>query len=124
MESTCYNPSTSKKFTNERYLNTPETRAKIASLRDRAHKAEQSVAKLREIIHQLTREQGEAIEGNLQSDLIQITCMCEHTATVTSTYPEGSFARLFWEEQLKAATASSSNHVRWAPCYYQVVFKP
>ena len=30
-------------------------------------------------------------------------------------YPDGSFARLFWEEQLKAATSSDSRSVHWHP---------
>ena len=94
---------------NERYLSTPETRAKIASLRERANKAEQAVSKLREKIQQL-QEHGEMVDGSLQSDLLQI--MHEKTDIVKNMYPEGSFARLFWEEQLKAAT-TSAKQVRW-----------
>ena len=107
-----YDPSTSTKFMNERYLSTPETRAKIASLRERANKAEQAVSKLREKIQQLTQEHGEMVDGSLQSDLLQI--MHEKTDIVKNMYPEGSFARLFWEEQLKAATISAKQ-VRWHP---------
>ena len=57
--------SETKKFANERYMNTPEKRAKIDSLRRRAYSAEQKVAKLCEKIHKLTQEQGEMVEHGL-----------------------------------------------------------
>ena len=91
----------------------PEKLAKIASLRKRACVAEQEVAKLKERIHKLTEKEGEVIDSSLHSDMVQI--MRENTDTIKSTYPEGSFARLLWEEQLKATTQSSSKHVRWHP---------
>ena len=51
--------SETKKFTNGRYMNTPEKkkRAKIDSLRKRAYSAEQRVTKLCEKIHKITQEQ-------------------------------------------------------------------
>ena len=84
----------------------------MQSLRQRANKAEQSVAKLRDKVQQLMQEQGKVVNGNFQSDLIQI--MQEKADIVTNAYPEGSFARLFWEEQLKAAT-TNPKQVRWHP---------
>ncbi len=32
-----------------------------------------------------------------------------------NAYPDGSFSRLFWEEQLKAATKVDARQVRWHP---------
>ena len=101
------------KFTNERYMNTPEKRAKIDSLRKRAYTAEQRVTKLCEKIHKLTQEQGDVVEHSLNSDLLHI--MNENSDQIKKAFPEDSFARLFWEEQLKAATASNAKQVRWHP---------
>ena len=101
------------KFTNERYMNTPEKRAKIDSLRKRAYTAEQRVAKLCEKIHKLTQEQGD-VEHGLNSDLLHI--MNANSDQIKKAFPEDSFARLFWEEQLKAATASNAKQVRWSSC--------
>ena len=41
--------------------------------------------------------------------------MNESSENVRKAYPDGSFARLFWEEQLKAASVSDSKQVRWHP---------
>lgn len=94
-------------------MNTPEKKAKMDSLRRRAYSAEQKVTRLCEKIHKLTQEQGDIVEHGLNSDLVHI--MNENSEEIKKAYPEGSFARLFWEEQLKAATASTSKQFRWHP---------
>ena len=65
--STTESSSEASKFTNERYLNTPEKLAKIDDLRKRAHNAEQTVTKLREKIRKLTEDQGEVLDQTFQS---------------------------------------------------------
>ena len=109
-QSSVESSSDSSKYKNERYLDTPE---KIASLRKRAYTAEQTVMKLRAKICKLTKEQGEMLDDNLHSDLVGI--MNDNGDKIKQAYPEGSFARLFWEEQLKAATVSDARQVRWHP---------
>ena len=74
------------KFTNERYMNTPEKRAKIDSLRKRAYTAEQRVTKLCEKIHKLTQEQGDVVEHGLNSDLLHI--MNENSDQIKKAFPE------------------------------------
>lgn len=81
-------PST---FTNERYLNTPQRKEKIMKLKKRMCVAEKTVQRLQEKIRKITGEKGEELGSQLQSDLLAI--MAEHTNSVRSTYPEGSFAR-------------------------------
>lgn len=41
--------------------------------------------------------------------------MKENTVALRKTYAEGSFARLLWEEQLKATSAKDPRQVRWHP---------
>ena len=41
--------------------------------------------------------------------------MEEKSPEIASTYPEGSFKRLFWEEQFRAASKKDSHQVRWHP---------
>ena len=103
----------SAKHTNDRYLNTPEKLSKIDSLRKRAMKAESQNMKLREKIRKMTDSQGEVIDDDLNADLTDI--MSENHDRIEKTYPEGSFARLFWEEQHKAASVSNSRQTRWHP---------
>ncbi len=44
-----------------------------------------------------------------------MSIMHDNHQKVTEAYPDGSFSRLFWNEQLKAATASDNRRVRWHP---------
>lgn len=99
-------PST---FTNEHYLNTPQKKTKMEKLKKRARVAECAVEKQQDRIRRLTMEQGETLEATLQSD------MEENTDRIKSAYTEGSFARLFWEEQLKASSIPNMKQVRWHP---------
>ncbi len=100
-------------YTNERYLNTPVKKEKIGKLKKRAHAAEQTVANLREKVRKLTECGGDTLDENLHSDMIGI--MKENTDGVKSAYPEGSFGRFLWEEQMKAASLSNLKQVRWHP---------
>ena len=69
----------------------------MEKLRNRVHKAEQSVQNLTVKVLKLT-SQGERLDRSFQSD-----------------YPDGSFARLVWDEQFKAASATDIRQVRWHP---------
>ena len=46
---------------NERYLNTPEKKAKMSKLKQRAHMAEKEIQKIRVRIAELTQQQGDSI---------------------------------------------------------------
>ena len=101
------------KYTNDRYLNTPEKVEKISSLRKRALTAEHNVSKLRERICKLTQDDSETVDKDLESDLLDI--MRENDEKVKASHPEGSFTRIFWEEQLKAASVGNMKQIRWHP---------
>ena len=51
--------------------------------------------------------------GELSSDFRSV--MEDMTATVHDKYPEGSFRRLFWDEQVKALEKSDARQIRWYP---------
>ena len=51
--------------------------------------------------------------GKLSSDFKSI--MEDMTATVHDKYPEGSFRRLSWNEQVKAFWKSDARRIRWHP---------
>ena len=105
--------SDTRSHVNERYMNTPKKKAKLDKMKKCVHEAESEVRKLQQKIEQLTREQGESIDSDLHGDLLGI--MKDKTKDINQAYPEGSFARLFWEEQLRAATAKDPCQVRWHP---------
>ena len=104
--------SDTSSHTNDRYLNTPQKKAKIGALRIRMHAAEEEVKRLKDKVCKLS-EQSETVDTELQSDLLQI--MNENTVAVRKAYAEGSFTRLLWDEQLKATSAKDPRQVRWHP---------
>ena len=97
---------------NDRYLNTPQKKAKIYALRKRAHIAEEEVKRLEDKVCKLTA-QGDEVDTDLEQDLFCI--MDENTADIRKRYAKGTFARLLWDEQLKAATAKTTRQIRWHP---------
>lgn len=85
---------------NDRYLNTPQKKAKIDALRNRVHIAEEEIKRLEEKVRKLST-QGDEVDTDLEADLIDI--MNENTDNIRKQYAKGTFARLLWDEQLKAA---------------------
>ena len=100
-------------YANERYMNTPEKSAKMKGLKARVQNAEKTVLHLQERIKKLTQTEGEHLDVDFQSDLISI--MNSNKNKVKEAYPDGSFPKLFWDEQLKAASVSDPRQVRWHP---------
>ena len=97
---------------NNRYLNTPQKKAKIDALRKRAHIAEEEVKRLEDKVCKLTA-QGDEVDTDLEQDLFCI--MNENTDDIRKRYAKGTFARLLWDEQVKAATAKTPRQIRWHP---------
>ena len=81
----------------ERYLNTPFKKAKMCKLKERVCIAEKQNHMLKTRIVEITQK----VISCLHRDLL--TIMNENHDQIKWAYPEGSFAPLFWEEQLKAA---------------------
>ena len=87
-------------------------KAKIDALRNRAHTAEEEVKRLDEKVHTLSAQSDE-VDTDLEVDLIHI--MNENTDDIRKRYGKGTFARLLWDKQLKAATAKNPRQIRWHP---------
>lgn len=102
------------KFANNRYLNTPQKKKKLRDLQARAYSAEREVKKLREKVEKLTERNGIEVQQTLSADLQSI--MEENNSEIGKLYPEGTFRRLFWDQQLKATEAKDARQMRWHPC--------
>ena len=105
--------TTSHKFANNRYLDTPQKAGKLKSLQARASVAEKEVQKLRLRIKESAELIGVNVDKPLHCDLLSI--MEKENDSVKDKFPEGTFRRLFWEEQLKAAKVNDSRQMRWHP---------
>ena len=53
------------------------------------------------------------LDKNMEIDLI--TIMRDNAEKINTTYAEGTFAQLFWDEQFKAASLHNKRQVRWHP---------
>ena len=107
------NLSDSSSHSNFKCLTTPEKKARMTNLKKRAHNAEKEVKKLQAKIQQLTDKCGENVDKQLHNDLVSV--MKENSKHVSEVYPEGTFANVFWNEQLKAALVKDSRQMRWHP---------
>ena len=105
--------SDSQKFTNNRYLNTPQKTQKLKSLQSRASIAEQEVKRLKLKIDKLSTLNGVIVDEPLHQELSSI--MTEQNDSIASKFPEGTFRGLFWKQQMKAAQATDSRQMRWHP---------
>nr|XP_006814529.1 PREDICTED: uncharacterized protein LOC102801316 [Saccoglossus kowalevskii] len=64
-------------------------------------------------VKRLISDDGVFVEKSLQSDFKSI--MEDNCGEVIKCFPEDSFQRLFWEEQLKHARCADSRQMRWHP---------
>ena len=102
-------PRTPKKFANNRYLNTPDKLKKLKSLQARA-------AFLQREVHLLAGKVSTSavpVDAALNAHLLHK--MEEGSKSIAKSFPEGSFKRLFWDQQLQAARLSDARQMRWHP---------
>ena len=64
-------------------------------------------------LSEAVKTSGIAVDGNMHSDLASIIEL--HHSEVTAQHAPGSFARVFWEQQRKAAQLKDSRGMRWHP---------
>ena len=105
------NVSTSK-YTNNRYLTSPQKCAKLRQLQQKVSSGNKERVALLSQIEELTSKSGIELEPSFHSYLLSI--MKETNSKVESEFREGSFRRLFWEQQFQAAR-KNSKQMRWHP---------
>lgn len=101
------------KQVNNRYLSTPQKEEKLRMLQVRAQAAEIEVRKLKKKIEESKLQHGVQVGPELHQDLSSI--MESNNEAVLNEFPEGSFRRLFWEEQLKVNRLKDTRQMRWHP---------
>ena len=96
--------TTTSSHVNYRYLSSTEKNQRMANLHAELAQQRRKVAALKERVKKLTEERGVTVDEQLNDDLHSI--MSELTKEVESNYPEGSFQRIFWNQQLEANKVS------------------
>ena len=110
------------KFTNNRYLHSPQKDAKLKKLQERAVVAEKERNALRAAVEELTRKNGVNVEPSFHHDQDLVSTMSENQDKIASQYPEGSFRRLFWEQQIKRSK-QGAKQMRWHPTMIRYLMK-
>ena len=106
--------SSGQSHTNYRYCNTPENMQGLpASLHYTVRLQRRALQHLEAQLAKVIQISGVRLEDSVQGDLLQI--MNDHSDSVTAQYGEDSFAAIFWNQQIKAASAKSNSRRRWHP---------
>ena len=75
--------------------------------------AVRKIAQMKMSIAKSIREKGVALPQDLHDDVRSV--MNAQREKNDIIYPKGSFRRLFWDQQFKAACAMSASGIRWHP---------
>lgn len=100
--------------TNYRFLSTPE---KIQRMR--LMKRDSKILRLRcdglmNKLAVLMEKRGVYVDENMEKDLV--TIMETNSANIESEFPDDSFQKLFWQQQMNAVKTSPRGH-RWHPAF-------
>ena len=95
---------------NYRYMRTPEKEQRLHELHSQHRNTSKQIQRLQHRLAVVIEEEGISIDENMHGHLRKI--MEECADKVTSEHPVGSLARVFWEQQLKAALCSNQCQMR------------
>ena len=102
-----------QKCANDRCLNTPQRVKKLNTLRSRVCVAKKEVKRLRAKVEKLTEMNGVTVDEPLHNELS--TIVSGNDTSIEKDFPQGTFRRLFWDEQKKAAKVKNARQMRWHP---------
>ena len=74
---------------------------------------QQAIDHLRDQVKKLIDKNAKEVEDDLDEALVEI--VREKSPFIASRYEEGSFARVFWDAQQKAASVKNTKSMRWHP---------
>ena len=101
------------KFTANVHLSTPEKLKKLALLAVENKASQRRLDSLTAQIQARYAEKSVAVDSDLDADLAAI--MTTESTTVEAVLPEGSFRKLFWQQQMKALSCKDPRQRRWHP---------
>lgn len=98
--------------TNERWLNTPQKKEKVSRLKSRMRASEKRAKYMAEKIKESMDNKGMQVDDPLHIGLNHI--LNDHTKEIQKKYEEGSFHRLFWDQQVTNLSKYPTQR-RWHP---------
>ena len=94
-------------------LTSKEKSERLHRLHSDKRACQQQVRRLQEAIDESILIDGVTVDKELNGDLLQLMKNC--TENVYSSPKEGTFERLFWDQQQKANSLENSKSMRWHP---------
>ena len=95
------------------HLTNEEMRERLHRMHSDKRGCQQQIRRLQEAIDQSILNDGVALDEELHGDLLQLTK--SYTEKVHSCHKEGTFERLFWDQQQTANSLKNSKSMRWHP---------
>ena len=95
------------------YLTSPEKTQRLSILHQVARTAQRQVSRLKSRLEEESTAVGETVNDQTHAGLQSI--MADSEFTVHERFPPDSFGHIFWEQQKKAAEASTPSSMRWHP---------
>lgn len=95
------------------HLSTPEKDKRLSRLHSSLRSANRRISRLEARLEEAAATTGMTLDPQTHSDLKKI--MDENIQTIVDNYAPDSFAHIFWQQQMKAATTKSASSMRWHP---------
>ena len=96
-------------------LTSPEKDERLRRLYSNARKSKQQFERVRQRVASLIDNENITVDDELDDDLHKM--VNEHESEIKAAYPEGSFQRVFWDEQVKASTFNDKRSMKWHPMF-------
>ena len=109
-ESDSTDPSSHTPF---RHLNSPEKAIRYQREHALRRSCQRQITRLSDKLEASTQQRGFVEDMALHDDLSQI--VAENAQAMADSIPAGTFARIFWDSQKKAATLKDARQMRWDP---------
>ena len=98
---------------NYRYLSDNELKARLHNLHREVRCYSMKLERMKRKLEEIADTHGSELDSRADQDIRQI--MRESAASIRERYPSNSFQRLFFEQQLKAASLRDARQMRWHP---------
>ena len=99
--------------TNYRFLSSPEKIERLKQLHHQNRICTKQLARLKLKLEEVIYQRGVTIDDEMSTDLCSI--MNEEQQHVEKEFSEGSFQRIFWDQQREVTTKRDPRGIRWHP---------
>lgn len=98
---------------NYRFLSDHEKMERLKSLHREGKTLKQRVKRITKRLEEILETHGSTLDEELHSDMKSI--MAANAQSIADKHPPDTFARVFWEQQMKASSQCDARQMRWHP---------